>query len=108
MKVIAKGISQFPGCVEDVSKSGCKINFPDVGDVDLESEYAATMYSQPCGSPNSEGECLDLLLKPRWIARNGAGAMIGFSVLCAPGYRGFMRLVGRIAEMNEDSEAALD
>ena len=104
IKVVAKGISQFPGCVEEVSKSGCRIDFTDVEEIDFESEYAATVYPQPSG--RAESECFDLLLKPNWIQRNGTGAVIGFSVLCTPGYRSFIRFVERIAE--EDSEASAE
>ena len=100
LKVIAKEISQFPGCVEEVSRSGCKIKFSDVEDFDFESEYSVTVYSQ--------ANSFELTLKPNWAARNGTGAVIGFSVLCTPGYRNFIRFVEHIAESEESEEAFAD
>ncbi len=104
LKVIAKEISQFPGCVEDISRSGCKIKFSDVEDFDFESEYNVTVYSQA----NMEASSFELTLKPNWAARSGTGAVIGFSVLCTPGYRNFIRFVERIAEIEESEEAFAD
>ena len=104
MKVIAKEISQFPGCVQNVSKSGCKINFPDIEDFDFEREYSATLYSQ-----GSMGVCtFDLTLKPVWTAPSKQGAMMGFSILRSPGYRGFIRFVESLAETEETGEASAD
>ena len=107
-KVVAKEISQFPGCVEDVSKTGCRIKFSDVEEIDFESEYSATVYAHPSGLEGAGSECFDLVLRPNWITRNGAGAVIGFSVLCTPGYRGFVRFVERVAEAEDGSEASAD
>ena len=108
IKVVAKEISQFPGCVEEVSKSGCRIKFSDVEYIDFEGEYAVTMYPHPSGGEDTEPECFELVIKPIWIARSGAAAIIGFSVLCTPGYRAFIRFVEHIAEAQEDDETSAD
>ena len=108
IKVVAKEISQFPGCVLEVSKTGCRIEFQDVEDVDFESEYSATMYPHPSGNDGGAQECFELVITPRWITRNGTSAIIGFTVLCTPGYRGFVRFVERVAAADEDSETFAD
>lgn len=105
MKAVVKEISQFPGCLIEVSKSGCRIDFPDIDfidieDFDFEGEYAATVYSG--------AESFDLTLKPSWIEPSDTGAVIGFSVLRTPGYRGFVRLVESLAEAEEEGGASHD
>lgn len=102
MKVIAKEISQFPGCVEDVSPNGCKIRFPDAESLDMEGEYSVTVYC----AQGHETASLSLLLKPRWVQKSGAGAQIGFTILRSPGYKAFFRLVERLAEAEPIFEAA--
>ena len=108
IKVVAKGISQFPGCVLEVSKTGCRIEFTDVEDIDFEGEYSATVYPHPSGGEGDGQESFELILKPKWITRNGASAVIGFSVLCAPGYRAFVRFVECVAAADEESEPSAD
>lgn len=107
LKAVAKDISQFPGCMENLSRNGCKINFPDAGEIDFDREYAVTVYPQP----NAESECFSLTLMPRWAFRTGTGALVGFSVLRDPGYASFIRYVERAAageEEEADMEALVD
>ncbi len=100
MKVIANGISQFPGCMEEISKSGCKIKFSDAGEIDFESEYTVTVYPHQ----DVQSKSFDLILIPRWVYRVDTGAVIGFSVLCTPGYSSFIKHVEALKEEETNIE----
>ena len=101
-KVWARDLSRFSGGIEGVSKSGCRLRFPDAEDFDLDGEYAVTV----CPQPNSGNRNFELTVKPRWIQRVENGAVVGCSVLCSPGYRQFLRLVHQISADADDPDAA--
>lgn len=88
-------LCQLPGFLEDVSRTGCRVRFSHVTDIDTEQEY--TLYIQPA-LKSGLGE-FSLVVQPQWIQRNGDSVDIGFAVLHSPGIRQFTRYVEHLEDL---------
>lgn len=87
-------LSQLPGVLEDVSKTGCKVRFSHVFAVDTEREYIMTV--QPaCRSGFRE---FDLVVKPEWIHEHANSLDVGFSILHSPGTRSHHKYLDILCE----------
>jgi len=90
----------FPGFLEDVSKTGCRVRFSHVSDIDTDREYTLTILP----ALRSGIEEFILVVKPEWVRRLSDAVEIGFNVLRSPGSRQFCRYVDILAELEEDEE----
>lgn len=100
LKAMAEQISQFAGCLEDISEHGCKVRFPGADDFDMDGEYAMTVYPQI----NSGFSDFNVVVKPCWLKRMRDETVIGFSILHSPGYKQFLKYVTTFVENHTASE----
>ena len=90
-------LCQLPCFLEDVSKTGCKVRFSHIFDIDIDREYTLTVLP----AFRSGIKEFDLVVKPMWIEKSRTSVEIGFSVLHCPGIRHFARYVDILAELEE-------
>lgn len=93
-----KGHCEFPGYLEDVSKTGCKVRFAQDFGIDLENEYTLTILP---GFRSGIKE-FELTVCPQWVENGTDSCEIGFQVLHSPGIRHYARYVDILAEQGEE------
>jgi len=90
----------LPGFLEDVSKTGCKVRFSHVRELDTDREYTLTVLP----ALRSGIAEFSLTVIPQWISRIEDAVEIGFAVLPCPGIRHFSRYVDILADLEEDED----
>jgi len=90
-------LCQFPGYLEDVSRTGCKVRFSHSFEVDTDQEYTLTVLP----AFRSGIREFDLIVQPQWVKKEADCVEIGFSILCCPGICQFKRYVEILAELEE-------
>jgi hypothetical protein len=88
----------LPGFLEDVSKTGCKVRFSHVLDVDTDREYTLTVLP----ALRSGIREFELVVRPCWVNAMQDAMEVGFCVLHSPGLRHFTRYVDILAELEEE------
>lgn len=87
----------FPGFLEDVSATGCRVRFAHAFDVDIDKEYSLAV--QPgIKSPIKE---FVLTVKPEWYQNDDESVEIGFTVLRSPGARQYLNYVEALSALEE-------
>ncbi len=86
--------------LEDVSKTGCKVRFSHVRELDTDREYTLTVLP----ALRSGIAEFSLTVIPQWISRIEDAVEIGFAVLPCPGIRHFSRYVDILADLEEDED----
>ncbi len=79
-KVTANELCAFPGILDNISATGCKVHFPLCIVVDLDNEYELTIST----SRLEFSTPLKLLCRPMWVKECGGTTSIGFSILFSP------------------------
>lgn len=79
-RVECEQIGALPGVLNDISKSGCKICFPFLANVDKEKEYI--IFIQLTRTDFSEK--FQLICSPQWLIQKDCQTEIGFSFLRSP------------------------
>ena len=87
----------LPGYLEDVSKTGCKVRFSHIFDIDTDREYTLTVLP----ALRSGIKEFELVVRPCWVKTEADFVEIGFNVLMSPGIRLFSRYVDILAELEE-------
>ena len=96
-RAVIEELCPFPGYLEDVSVTGCKVRFAHSFDVDIDREYSLAV--QP-GIKAAVKEFV-LTVKPEWFQNDGENVEIGFTVLRSPGARQFINYVETLASLEE-------
>lgn len=91
-------LSQLPGVLEDVSKTGCKVRFSHVFPVDSDREYLMTVHPA-CRSGIREFE---LVVRPEWVRERDNSLDIGFSILHSPGSRSHHSYIELLSESEDE------
>jgi hypothetical protein len=91
-------LCQLPGILEDVSKNGCKVRFPNTCEIDIEREYTLTVLPALRSGIGEFG----LIVRPQWVSEGKDSVEIGFFVLHSPGLRQFVRYVEILSELEEE------
>lgn len=89
-----EGLSQLPGVLEDVSKTGCRVRFSHAFEVDTDRDYLMTVHPA-CRSGIREFE---LVVRPEWVQEHSSSVDIGFSILHSPGIRSHQRYIDVLCE----------
>lgn len=91
----------FPGALDDISISGCKVRFPNMVDVDLDNDYSLNIRLG-----TFEGAPLRLICHPKWVKSLHGQTEVGFVFLHSPDTR---RLESYIAskEMDADYDSSI-
>lgn len=79
-RVTAEEISAFPGMLDDISLSGCRVHFPVNTTVDMEKDYTVKINLSHTGIV----EQLDLVVHPQWVKDESNETYIGFKILRSP------------------------
>jgi len=96
-RAVIDELCPFPGYLEDVSTTGCKVRFTHSFEIDIDQEY--TLSIQPgIKSPMKE---FVLTVKPEWFQDDGENIEIGFTVLRSPGARQYITYVETLAALEE-------
>ena len=93
-------LCRLPGFLEDVSKTGCKVRFSHITDIDIDREYTLTVLP---ALRSGIGE-FSLTVKPQWVRRAGDSVEIGFGVFHCPGICHFLRYVEILSDLETDEE----
>ncbi|MCR5217366.1 PilZ domain-containing protein [Treponema sp.] len=79
-RVTADGICAYPGMLDDISASGCKMHFPVNTLVDMEKDYNVKINLSHTGIV----EQLELVVHPQWKKDESNETYIGFRILRSP------------------------
>ncbi len=91
-------LSQFPGVLEDVSKTGCKVRFSHVFEVDTEREYLMTVHP----ARRTGVREFELLVRPAWVNERDNSLDVGFTILHSPGTRSHQDYVSLLSDSEEE------
>ena len=95
-------LCQFTGFLEDVSKTGCRVRFSNIFELDPDQEYTLTVLpALRSGIPE-----FSLTVRPQWVQSDADFLEIGFTVLHSPGLRYFSRYVDMLAELEAEPQEA--
>lgn len=103
-RVDAPELCVFPGILEDISMLGCKIRFPAVIELDLESDVELKV------TPTRRDACqnLSLIGHPMWLHAENDATVIGFRFLRSPDSRILNKYIEKLAlsaaEYEEEEE----
>lgn len=70
----------FPGVLEDISLVGCKIRFPVVVDIDMDSDVDLRIIP----SHKSKQNQMMLIGQPQWVKQDSDATIVGFKFLHSP------------------------
>lgn len=88
----------LPGVLEDVSKNGCRVEFPVSVEPDMERDYSAVVHFPDRGLKSS----LKLMCHPQWLSHEDGKCVVGFSFLRSPDTQ---RLMNHIDSLSKDASA---
>ncbi len=91
----------LPGVLEDVSRNGCRVQFPVSVDLDMEKDYSAVVHFPEHGLKSS----LKLVCHPQWLHKHDGKCDVGFSFLRSPDTPELMNHIDFLTkEVSSDSE----
>jgi len=91
-------LSQLPGVLEDVSKTGCKVRVSHVFAVDMEREDLLSV--QP--ACRSGIRPFELLVRPEWVEERDDSLYVGFSILHSPGIRNHHEYIDILSDSEDE------
>lgn len=97
-RVVSPELCSLPGVLNDISLTGCKINFPCLIKINMDDEYKINVTSTH--SQNSFP--LQLLCKPVWVKETNNCTEVGFQYLFSPDDARLHELIAVLEEINED------
>ncbi len=78
-RVESQNLCVFPGILDDISMTGCRVHFPIPVDLDMDNDYTLNIKFSA-----SNSNSMEMICKPQW-KHTGAGCTeIGFSFLRSP------------------------
>lgn len=103
-RVDAQNLCVFPGVLVDISMLGCRIRFPSVFEVDMESDFELKI--TPARKYSLQN--IKLIGHPQWVKHEGESTEVGFKLLRSPGTRMLGTYVQKLAlaeaEFEEEEE----
>lgn len=94
-RVDAPDLCIFPGVLVDISLLGCRIRFPAVLSVDMESDFELKITSPRKGSNQS----FSLIGHPQWTRQSDNSTEVGFRLLHSPGTRLLGKYIEKLASV---------
>ncbi len=99
-RVEAHDLCSFPGVLDDISASGCKVHFPVPLCIDMENEYNLKIKLSGCDS-----QPLKLICLPRWKKLNESQTEVGFSFLRSPDTNKLESYISKMLNTDEGLES---
>lgn len=92
-KIEAPDISNFAGVLEDISQTGCRVRFPVLLDIDMDSDYEVKF------TPTRNGQsAFNLMVHPMWIDAEDDSTQMGFQFLFSPGEKQLLQYIELVAQ----------
>lgn len=97
-RILIPDVSSFPGVLDDISISGCKIHFLMPVVIDLENEYNVKILL----SRNSTENPLNLYCKPQWAKECQGATQIGMKIIFSPDMKRLESFIEDLRNENTD------
>lgn len=97
-RVTCNELCAVSGTLNNISKTGCKVSFPDNVVVDLSNEYELTILL----AKKSLEAPLQLICEPQWVKETGGSTEIGFKTLYCPDMQRQIKYIEYLEEQDSD------
>lgn len=101
-RIVCEEICPLPGVLDNISRTGCKVHFPVVLDIDLEGENEYEV-SVMLPKKNTESP-LKLMCLVQWVKQCENSTELGLKFLFSPDSNRFAEYIEDLEQAEKDSE----